>query len=290
MTRLFTLTCVGLTTLAGCDYTRPSEVFVPDGDVIAIGAVLSADWRTAYLIATHPHRPGDAGAPVVDAVLTGPNGLAAFDREVTSQHCSVLIADFWHGPHVCLEAMLPAAIRSGERYTLTGTTGLGRFEGMTVVPEPITIKDPEDEVVLRPISYYGNDIVRLTVAFESPPEVGMVVASVGQAVQVVADSAGNLSAEPSLLASVLPREADPDQGSVDLGVWSHPGYPWRAPEARFNLRLAGLDENVGRFASYRSGHLLVEPWPHFGIVGDEGIIGYFGSASRSKPVPVIVRP
>ena len=37
-------------------------------------------------------------------------------------------------------------------------------------------------------------------------------------------------------------------------------------------------------------HLLVKPWPHFGIVGDEGIYGYFGSASRSRAVPVIVRP
>ena len=62
------------------------------------------------------------------------------------------------------------------------------------------------------------------------------------------------------------------------------------PRPRFNLRLAGLDENVGRFASYRDDHLLVKPWPHFGIVGDEGIYGYFGSASRSRAVPVIVRP
>ncbi len=43
-------------------------------------------------------------------------------------------------------------------------------------------------------------------------------------------------------------------------------------------------------ASYRDDHLLVKPWPHFGIVGDEGIYGYFGSASRSRAVPVIVRP
>ena len=161
---------------------------------------------------------------------------------------------------------------------------------MTVVPNPVTIHDPQDEVVLRPTRYYGNDIVRLTLSFESPPEVGMVVASVAQAVQMVVDSAGNESAEPSLLAYVLPREADPDQGSVDLGVWSHPDSPWRPPEARFNLRLVGLDENVGRFASYRDDHLLVKPWPHFGIVGDEGIYGYFGSASRSRAVPVIVRP
>ena len=59
---------------AGCDYVRPSEVFVPDGDVIAIGVVLSVGWRTAYMIASHPHKPGTADAPVVEAVVTGPSG------------------------------------------------------------------------------------------------------------------------------------------------------------------------------------------------------------------------
>lgn len=274
----------------GCDYTRPSDVFVPDGDVIAIGVVLSAGWRTAYMIATHPHRPGTADAPVVDAVLTGPNGLAAFNREVAPKHCSVLIADFWHGPHVCLEATLAAPVLSGERYTLEGTTRLGRFDGMTVVPDPVTIRDPKGEIVLRPVTYYGNDIVRLTLSFESPLEVGMVVVSAAQAVQMVADDAGNLSAEPSLLSYVLPREADPDQRSVDLRVWSNPEFPWRPPEARFNLRLVGLDENAGRFASYRHNDLIVKPWPSFGLVGDDGIYGYFGSASRSRAIPVIVRP
>ena len=288
--RSLALMFMGAASSAGCDYVRPSEVFVPDGDVIAIGVVLSVGWRTAYMIASHPHRPGTADAPVVEAVLTGPSGPAAFAREVAPEHCSVLITDFWHGPHVCLAATLPAPVRSGERYTLRGTTRLGRFEGVTVVPNPVTIHDPQGEVVLRPTRYYGNDIVRLTLSFESPREVGMVVASVAQAVQMVVDSAGNVSAEPSLLAYVLPREADPDQGSVDLGIWSHPDSPWRLPEARFNLRLVGLDENVGRFASYRYNHLLVKPWPHFGIVGDEGIYGYFGSASRSSAVPVIVRP
>ena len=289
--RTLALMCVGAAaSSAGCDYVRPSEVFVPDGDVIAIGVVLSAGWRTAYMIASHPHRPGTADAPVVEAVLTGPSGPAAFAREVAPEHCSVLITDFWHGPHVCLAATLPAPVWSGERYTLRGTTRLGRFEGVTVVPNPVTIHDPQGEVVLRPTRYYGNDIVRVTLSFESPPETGMVVASVAQAVQMVVDSAGNVSAEPSLLAYVLPREADPDQGSVDLGVWSHSQFPWRPPEARFNLRLVGLDENVGRFASYRDDHLLVRPWPDFGIVGDEGIYGYFGSASRSRAVPVIVRP
>ena len=274
----------------GCDYTRPSEVFVPDDDVVTIGLVLSAGWQTAYLIASHPHRPGTADAPVVEAVLTGPTGVAAFTRKVAAHHCSVLIDDFWHGPHICLEAALPAPVRSGERYTLDGSTRLGRFEGMTVVPNPVTIHDPQGEVVLRPTRHYGSDIVRLTLTFESPPEVGLVVASAAQAVQMIVDSAGNLSAEPTQLAYVLPREAAPDQAEVDLGVWPNPEFPWQPPEARFNLRLVGLDENVGRFATHRYNHLLVEPWPSFGIKGDEGIYGYFGSASRSRAVPVIVRP
>ena len=284
------LTAVIAVAATGCDYTRPSELFVPQGDVITIGVVLSAGWQTAHLIATHPHRPGTADAPVVEAVLTGPSGPSAFTREVASHHCGVLIDDFWHGPHVCLEATLPAPVRSGERYTLTGSTHLGRFGGMTVVPDPVTIHDPEGEVVLRPIRHYGSDIVRLTLRFESPPEVGMVVASVAQALQMIADSAGNLLAEPTQLAYVLPREAAPDQREVDLAVWSNPQFPWEPPEARFNLRLVGLDENVGRFAAHRYDHLLVEPWPYFGIEGDEGIHGYFGSASRSRAVRVIVRP
>lgn len=79
------LMCVGALSSVGCDFTRPSEVFVPDGDVIAIGAVFSAGWQTAYLIATHPHRPGTADAPVVAAVLAGPGGSAAFTREVITR-------------------------------------------------------------------------------------------------------------------------------------------------------------------------------------------------------------
>lgn len=292
VSRVGTLALTSLVASAstGCDYTRTSELFVPEDDVIAIGVVLSAGWQTAHLIATHPHRPGTADAPVVEAVLTGPNGSSAFSREVAAHHCGVLIEDFWHGPHVCLEATLPAPVRSGERYTLAGSTRLGRFGGITVVPDPVTIRDPEGEVVLRPIRHYGSDIVRLTLQFESPPEVGMVVASATQAFQMTVDSTGSLSAEPTQLAYVLPREAAPGQRKVELAVWSNPQFPWEPPEAGFNLRLVGLDENVGRFAAHRYDHLLVEPWPYFGIEGDEGIHGYFGSASRSRAVLVIVRP
>ena len=88
----------------------------------------------------------------------------------------------------------------------------------------------------------------------------------------------------------LPQRGD------DIGPIAHhamlksPQNMWRAPEFRLDLHLVGFDENFARFARLRYDRLVIRPWPSFGLSGDDGIFGYFGAASRSNPVQVIVRP
>lgn len=277
--------------MSACDYVRPDELFVPEADAIVVGAVLNADWANVYLIASHPHRHASEPAPEVTAILTGPSGDAAFDEEVDLSRCGVLIDELWHGPAICLKAKLPRPVQTGDVYSLRGETRLGGFSGVTRVPEPVAILDPAGEVMLdAEAGYGGSTIARLDLHFESPQGVGMVIASVANAVQVVADSTGEMSTQPIRVAYVIPREFHSEQSRAAFAVWADDrGHPWLPPEVRFDVYLAGLDEPMSRFAQFRDDNLVVPPWPDFGLDGDEGIYGYFGSASRSRPISVVVR-
>ncbi len=286
------------TLIAGaCDYTHPTEVFVPDEDVIAISAVISAGFDRAALLATYPHRDQSANPPIVDAQLSGPGWTADFRQDPDSHTpegllaCNLLSQSVaWKGPASCLRARLPRPIEVGVRYALSGNTELGTFSGTAVVPSAPVIVEPSTEFVATPAA----DTFGIDLRYRNPAEVGLIVAEAANVVQVVVDSAGNLGQEPRWIKFIEPRELNPAAESARIMVWGYgsslPQQAWRPPEFRFDLQLVGFDEHFSRFARLRYDRLVIRPWPSFGLTGDEGIFGYFGAASRSAPVRVIVRP
>jgi len=292
------LTALGAAVAAGaCDYTHPTEVFVPDEDVIAVAAVISAGFDTATLLATYPHRDTLAGPPVVGAQLSGPGWTATFSQGPDSHTpeglwaCNLISGSVaWKGPASCLRAQLPEPIEVGGRYTLSGTTELGAFSGATTVPSAPVLVEPSVQFVATPT----GDTFGVDVRYETPAGVEFIVAEAANVVQVVVDSAGDLSEEPRWIKRLAPRELNPAAERARIMVWgygsSSPQNAWRPPEFRLDLHLVGFDENFARFARLRYDRLVIRPWPSFGLSGDEGIFGYFGAASRSNPIQVIVRP
>ena len=291
------LTACGALAGGACDYTHPTEVFVPDQDVIAIAAVISAGFDTATLLATYPHRDTSGDPPVVGAQLSGPGWTATFVQDAESHtprglwECNLTSESVaWKGPVSCLRAQLPERIEVGVRYTLSGTTELGDFVGAAVVPPAPLLVEPSVEFVASPTT----DTFGVDLRYETPPGVEFLVAEAANVVQVVVDSAGDLSEEPRWIKRLAPRELNPAAERARVMVWgygsSSPQNAWRPPEFRLDLHLVGFDENFARFARLRYDRLVIRPWPSFGLSGDEGIFGYFGAASRSNPVQVIVRP
>lgn len=297
MRQVAPLAAFGTLIAGGCDYTHPTDVFVPDEDVIAISAVISAGFDTATLLATFPHRDGSSNPPIVNARLTGPGWTADFRQDLDShtpeglQACNLMSGSVaWKGPVSCLRAPLPQPIKAGVRYTLTGTTELGAFSGTTIVPSAPVIVDPSVEFVATPAA----DTFAVDLRYETPTEAGLLIAEAANAVQVVVDGAGNVREEPRWIKFIRPRELNPAAQSARIMVWGYDSgssQAWRPPEFRFDLHLVAFDENFSRFARLRYDRLVIRPWPSFGLSGDEGIFGYFGAASRSTtPVRVIVRP
>ncbi len=281
-----------------CDYTRPNQVFVPDEDVVAIASVITEGFDRATLLATYTHRDSTSPPPVVDARLSGPGWTVDFvlpgphvPDSLALLACNVNQESVpWKGPAVCLRARLPGPIEVGDRYTLSGTSELGAFHGETVVPPAPALVEPADTFVATPAA----DTFGVDLRYAAPVGVGFVVAEAANAVQVVVDSTGKTREEPRWLKYINPRELNPAADSVHVTVVSYtrssPRNFWRPPEFRFDLYLVGFEENFSRFAGLRYDRLVIRPWPSFGISGDEGIYGYFGAASRSNPVHVIVRP
>ncbi len=291
------LAALGAVATGGCDYTHPTEVFVPDEDVIAIAAVISAGFDTATLLATYPHRDTLGDPPVVRAQLSAPGWTATLIQDADShtarglRACNLISGSVaWKGPVSCLRAKLPEPIEVGVRYTLSGTTELGVFSGAAIVPSAPVLVEPAEEFVASPVA----DTFGVDLRYETPSGVGLLVAEAANVVQVVVDSPGDVSEEPGWIKYLVPRELNPAAQRARIMVWgygaSSPQHAWQPPEFRFDLHLVGFDENFARFAQLRYDRLVVRPWPSFGLNGDEGIFGYFGAASRSDPVQVIVRP
>jgi hypothetical protein len=291
------LTAFGAAGAGACDYTHPTEVFVPDEDVIAVAAVISAGFDTATLLATYPHRDTLGDPPVVGAQLSGPGWTATFSQGPDSHTpeglwaCNLISGSVaWKGPVSCLRAQLPEPIEVGVRYTLSGTTELGAFSGAAVVPSAPVLVEPSVEFVATPTA----DTFGVDLRYETPAGVEFIVAEAANVVQVVVDSAGNVSEEPRWIKYLVPRELNPAAERARIMVSgydaSSPKNVWQPPEFRLDLHLVGFDENFAHFARLRYDRLVIRPWPNFGISGDEGIFGYFGAASRSNPVQVIVRP
>ena len=295
--RLAVLAACGAVVTGACDYIHPTDVLVPDEDVITISIVITAGFNTATLLTTYPHRERSANPPVVEAQLSGPGWTATFLQDPDSQKpeglqaCNLISeAVPWKGPASCLRAQLPEPIEVGVRYTLAGITELGTFSGAAVVPSPPELVEPTGEFVATPTA----DTFGVDLRYETPAEVGFIVAEGANVVQVVVDSAGNVGEEPRWIKFIRPKELNPAAESARITVWgydaSSPQNAWRPPEFRFDLHLVGFDENFSRFARLRYDRLVIRPWPSVGLSGDDGIFGYFGAASRSTPVHVIVRP
>ena len=291
------LTAFGTVAAGACDYTHPTEVFVPDQEVIAVAAVISAGFDTATLLATYPHRDTLGDPPVVGAQLLGPGWTATFVQDAESHTprglwaCKLISGSVaWKGPVSCLRAQLPEPIEVGVRYTLSGTTELGAFSGAAVVPSAPVLVEPSVEFVATPTA----DTFGVDLRYETPAGVEFIIAEAANVVQVVVDSAGNVSEEPRWIKHLVPRELNPAAERARIMVRgydaSSPKNVWQPPEFRLDLHLVGLDENFARFARLRYDRLVIRPWPSFGLSGDEGIFGYFGAASRSAPVRVVVRP
>ncbi len=291
------LTALGGLAAGACDYTHPTEVFVPDENAIAIAAVISAGFDTATLLATYPHRDTLGDPPVVGAQLSGPGWTATFVQDADSHTpkglwaCGLISGSVaWKGPVSCLRAQLPEPIEVGVRYTLSGTTELGGFSGAAAVPVAPVLVEPSVQFVAAPTA----DTFGVDVRYETPAGVEFIVAEAANVVQVVVDSAGNVSEEPRWIKHLVPRELNPAAEHARIMVRGYdasaPQNIWRPPEFRLDLHLVGFDENFARFARLRYDRLVIRPWPSFGLTGDEGIFGYFGAASRSNPVQVIVRP
>ena len=291
------LTAFGAMAAGACDYTHPTEVFVPDEDAIAVAAVISAGFDTATLLATYPHRDTSADPPAVGAHLSGPGWTATFVQDADSHTrrglwaCNLISGSVaWKGPVSCLRAQLPEPIEVGGRYTLSGTTELGAFSGAATVPSAPVLVEPSVQFVVTPT----GDTFGVDVRYETPAGVEFIVAEAANVVQVVVDSAGNVSEEPRWIKHLVPRELNPAAERARIMVRgydaSSPQNVWQAPEFRLDLHLVGFDENFARFARLRYDRVVIRPWPSFGLSGEEGIFGYFGAASRSTPVQVIVRP
>ena len=296
-TKRLALTALSALVAGACDYTHPTEVFVPDEDVIAIAAVISAGFDTATLLATYPHRSAQEDPPVVGAELSGPGWTATFSQDPGSHApqglaaCNLISGSVaWKGPVTCLRARLPQPVEVGVRYTLSGVTELGSFSGVATVPPAPVILEPSEAVVATPAA----DTFGVDLRYETPAGVEFIVAEAANVVQVVVDSAGSVSEEPRWIKYLVPRELNPAAKHARIMVRgydaSSPQDVWRLPEFRLNLHLVGFDENFARFARLRYDRLVIRPWPSFGLSGDDGILGYFGAASRSNPVQVIVRP
>lgn len=279
-----------------CDYTRPTEVFVPEQDVIAIAAMIGAGFDKATLLATWPHRVSSADPPTVDARLSGPGWTATFVQDSEShterglRACNLITESVaWKGPASCLRARLPRLVEAGVRYTLSGTTEIGAFSGAAVAPTAPVLVEPAEEFVATPAA----DTFGVELRYRNPAGAGLIVAEAANIVQVVVDGAGTVSEEPRWIKFIVPRELNPAAESAHVTVWGYDSrFPntWRPPEFRFDLHLVGFDENFSRFARLRYDRLVIRPWPSFGLSGDDGIYGYFGAASRSNPVRIIVQP
>ena len=262
---------------AACDgLIRPEEEFLPEADVVTIGAVIVAGQRVAYLLASHPHRLFGEEPPTVTATLSGPGWNAAYADSVALINCGVFVPEQWAGPAVCLRAQLPEPVRERVRYSLAGTTALGAFGGATTVPSAPTVLEPADTVRLRVAN--SEEPAGVDLRFETAPEVGAVTTDVTGAVQLRDSEEPKNSWVKFTHPLVLDIGADTQHVDVH-GPWVRPGF-------RFDLHLIGFERNYSLFIERRPDKILQRPWPSFGLAGDEGIHGYFGAGARSRAIPV----
>ena len=113
--------------LTACDgYTRSADPIFPNTEVIVVESVVVAGRSAAYILVGNPHGSAGGNPPAVDATLSGPDWTAAFSESVDLRACGVGAPERWPGRAECWRASLPEPIEEATRYTLAGTSPMGR--------------------------------------------------------------------------------------------------------------------------------------------------------------------
>ena len=244
-------------------------------DVVALAVLLVGGESEARMLAVHPHRqPGDA-APEISATLEGPGWKAAFSRPLELEACGGLLPGPF--PSVCLGAMPPESIRPEGRYGLRGTTALGSFTGEMRFPTFPRLVEPADTLRLS-----GRDIqyrrMSIPIGYQVAPDVGALVSEVHDFVAI-----GPGGVEDRRPDSYQEVDRERTEGWITV-------YTYDDPPMRFSLRLLGIGWHYADFVGQVDiDHLLIRPWPRFGIEG-EGVYGYFDGVTPSRAARVLVDP
>ena len=262
--------------LSACQLFRPADLIEADPDVTTITVLLEAGDAQARLLAVHPHRPQDAEAPRIMAVLEGPGWTAAFSAEPELESCTKWPNQFvanWPGPATCLTASLPEAVRASRSYGIRGTAPLGSFTGDMTMPAPPVIEDPADALQLVA---GANHSVAIPLEFRKGSDIGTLMAYADY-FEIQEDGT------EVEISGQYPELLDGDAADTVHHVFaSRFGH-------RLELRLLGIGWHYTNFVAEFSEFPLPQPWPDFGIEG-EGVYGYFDGLTPSSAVDVrIVR-
>ena len=259
--------------LSACELFRPADSIEAHPDVTTITIVLEAGEAEARLLAVHPHRPQNAEAPEITAVLEGPGWTATFSAQPDPDSCAYTMpVANWPGPARCYGAALPEAVRASRSYGIRGTAPLGSFTGSMTTPAPPVIEDPAGDVQL---TAGGNEwSVAIPLEYRKGPDIGTLFAYADYwEIQEDGTEVG--------LWGQYPLALDGDAADT----LHHIANP--ALDHRLEFRLFGIGWHYTNFVAEFSEFPLPQPWPDFGIEG-EGVYGYFDGLTPSDTVEIRV--
>lgn len=259
--------------LSACQLFRPADVIEAHPDVTTVTVLLEAGDAQARLLAVHPHRPQDAEAPRITAVLEGPGWTAAFSAEPELESCTKppnTPVTNWPGPARCLTAFLPEAVRASRSYGIRGTAPLGSFTGSMTMPAPPVIEHPADALQL--VAGANDFSVAIPLEFRKGSDIGTMMAYADY-FEIQEDGT------EIEISGQYPELLDGDAADTVHHVFaSRFGH-------RLEFRLLGIGWHYTNFVAEFSEFPLPQPWPDFGIVG-EGVYGYFDGLTPSSAVEV----
>lgn len=265
-----------LATSPACEIVRPVDQLEAHPDVVALAILLVAGESQARLLTIHPHRQRYDGKPEVSATLKGPGWSADFSNTLALRECGAL-GGGWHVPTKCLGADLPETIRSGGTYDIKGTAPLGEFIGQTMVPEQPLLLDPAHTVQLELPEEPG--LIDIPVEYAIGDDMGTLLVDLLDVYETMEDGTeeripvSNLGPFPTTVRGL---KADTIRIYQDLRP------------LRFSLRLFGIGWNYTNFVEHTGIDPLPRPWPSFGILGQDGVYGYFDGVAASPSVTIFV--
>ncbi|MDE2762552.1 MAG: hypothetical protein OXK74_07165 [Gemmatimonadota bacterium] len=262
-----------LLALSACQLFRPADSIEAHPDVTTITIILEAGESEARLLAVHPHRPQNAEAPRITAVLKGPGWTATFSAQPDPERCAYTSpVQNWPGPARCYAASLPEAVRASQSYGIRGTAPLGSFTGSMATPAPPMIEDPADGLQLT--AGENEFSVAIPLEYRKNPDIGTLMAHADYwEIQGDGSEVGLFGLYPQVLDGVVADTVHHIHG----GPLAH----------RLELRLLGIGWHYTNFVAEFSEFPLPQPWPDFGIEG-EGVYGYFDGLTPSSTVEIRV--